>query len=185
VGSHLRWLRSRRGAVEHAIDDLASGKSKRRSDAAIWIWSRQGERFTAEERTRCIQALTPVAVADPDAATRGQAIAALVSLEAPGVADLVLAALEDPDWGVRMIVAGEIGPVNDPRVVDALVRLLGDEDGFVRESAAIGLEQQGEPRALGPLRAMEANERDSAARKRARHAIRVLAERDSNRSESP
>jgi HEAT repeat protein len=179
MGSLLGWLRSRRanvhrGKVQRVIKDLGSSKSKRRSDAAIWIWSRRGKGFTPEERSQCVRALTPVAAADSDPATRAQAIAALVALEAPGAADLVLEALSDPDCGVRMIVAGELGPTNDPRVVDALVRLLEDEDGYVRDSAALGLEMQGDPRALGPLRAMVEKERDVAARKDALRAIRVL-----------
>jgi HEAT repeat protein len=177
MGSPRRWLRVRRGSAERAITDLGSSNRKARADAAIRIWARRGKGFTSDEKSRCIQALTPLAVDDPDPAARAQAIAALASLDAPGAVDLVLAALEDPDWGARMIVASELVPMDDSRVLDALVRLLEDEDGFVRDAAAIGLEQQGDPRALAPLRAMLEKERDSGARRSARHAIRRLERR--------
>ena len=78
---------------------------------------------------------------------------------------------------MRMIVASQLEPTGDPRVVDALIDLLSDDDGYVREAAAIGLDRQGDPRALEPLRAMLRGERDTAAKKSAKRAIRVLEKR--------
>jgi HEAT repeat protein len=121
-----------------------------------------------------VEALQPVAEADPDPAARAQAIAALVGLRVEGSVDLALAALVDPDSGMRTIAASEIESTGDPRVVDALLDLLNDADGYVREAAAIGLDRQGDPRALEPLRAMLGRERDNAAKKSAERTIRVL-----------
>jgi HEAT repeats len=177
-GSWWSRLRDRwpwRTTVASAIADLGDHSERRRSNAAIWVWSRGHDSFTADERHQLASALRPVATADPDPATRAQAIAALVELGADGSVDLALAALRDPDWGTRMIVASELAPTHDQRVVDALVALLDDEEGFVRGAAAIGLEKQGDPRALEPLRAMVRREReDLAAKKDAKHAIRTL-----------
>lgn len=164
--------------VDSAIADLGGSSSNRRAKAGSWVWARgRHDRFTAEERHRLVEALRPVAEADPDPTARAQAIAALVALREDGSVDLALGALRDPDWGMRTIVASEIGPTGDPRVVDALVALLNDADGYVREAAAIGLETQGDPRALEPLRAMLRRERkDRVARAGAKRAIRVLEE---------
>ena len=160
--------------VDGAIADLGDSSRDRRANAGAWVWSRGHDRFNADERHRLVEALQPVADADPDPAARAQAIAALVGLRVDGSVDLALAALRDPDWGMRTIVSSEIGPTGDPRVVDALLDLLNDTDGYVREAAAIGLDRQGDPRALEPLRVMLRRERDAAAKATAKRAIRVL-----------
>jgi HEAT repeat protein len=161
--------------VDGAVADLGDSSRDRRAKAGAWVWGRGYDRFSAVERHRLVEALQPVAEADPDPAARAQAIAALVELRVNGSVDLALAALRDPDWGMRMIVASQIGPTGDPRVVDALVVLLHDADGYVREGAAIGLERQDDPRALEPLRAMlRRGEPDSAAKASAKRAIRAL-----------
>jgi HEAT repeats len=167
--------------VDGAIADLGDSSRDRRANAGAWVWGHGYDRFSADERHRLVEALQPVAEADPDPAARAQAIAALVGLRVDGSVDLALAALRDPDWGMRMIVASQIGPTGDPRVVDALVALLNDADGYVREGAAIGLERQGDPRALEPLRAMlRRGERDRAAKASAKRAIRVLKKQASS-----
>jgi HEAT repeat protein len=160
--------------VDGAIADLGDSSRDRRANAGAWVWGRGYDRFSADERRRLVEALQPVAEADPDPAARSQAIAALVGLRVDGSVDLALAALVDPDWGMRTIVASEIESTGDPRVVDALLDLLNDADGYVREAAAIGLDRQGDPRALEPLRAMLGRERDDAAKKSAKRTIRVL-----------
>jgi HEAT repeat protein len=161
--------------VDGAIADLGDSSRDRRINAGAWVWGHKYDHFGADERHRLVEALQPVAEADPDPAARAQAIAALVELRADGSVDLALAALRDPDWGMRLIVASQMGPTGDPRVVDALVVLLKDSDGYVREGAAIGLERQGDPRALEPLRAMlRRGKRDRATKASAKRAIRVL-----------
>jgi HEAT repeat protein len=169
VRLHRLWT-----TVDGAIADLGDSSWDRRVKAGAWVWGRGYDHFSADERRRLAEALQPVAEADPDPAARAQAIAALVGLRVDGSVDLALAALRDPDWGMRTVVASEIGSTGDPRVVDALLDLLDDPDGYVREAAAIGLDRQGDPRALDPLRAMLRRESDSAARRSARRAIRVL-----------
>lgn len=167
--------------VDGAIADLGDSSRDRRANAGAWVWGHGYDRFSADERHRLVEALQPVAEADPDPAARAQAIAALVGLRVDGSVDLALAALRHPDWGMRMIVASQIGPTGDPRVVDALVALLNDADGYVREGAAIGLERQGDPGALEPLRAMlRRGERDRAAKASAKRAIRVLKKQASS-----
>ena len=163
--------------VDGAIADLGDSSRSRRADAGAWIWGHGYDHFSADERPRLVEALGPVAEADPDPAARAQAIAALVLLRVDGSVDLALAALRDPYWGMRMIVASQIESTGDPRVVDALIDLLNDEDGYVREAAAIGLDRQRDPRALEPLRAMLRGERDRGAKKSAKQAIRVLETR--------
>jgi hypothetical protein len=163
--------------VDGAIADLGDSSRSRRAGAGAWIWGHGYDHFSADDRRRLVEALRPVAEADPDPAARAQAIAALVGLRVDGSVDLALAALRHPDWGMRMIVASQIEPTEDPRVVDALIDLLSDDDGYVREAAAIGLDRQGDPRALEPLRAMLRGERDTAAKKSAKRAIRVLKKR--------
>jgi HEAT repeat protein len=176
--SRLRLSRRLWTTVDGAIADLGDSGRDRRSNAATWVWARGFDRFGAEERHRLVEALRPVAEADPDSAARAQAIAALVALRGDGSVELALAALRDPDWGMRTIVASEIGPTGDPRVVDALVLLLNDADGYVREAAVIGLDKQGDPRALEPLRAMLRRERkDAGAKAAAKRAIRELEKR--------
>jgi HEAT repeat protein len=165
--------------VDGAIADLGDSSRDRRANAGTWVWGRGYDRFSADERRRLAESLQPVAEADPDPAARVQAIAALVGLRVDGSVDLALAALRDPDWGMRTIVASEIGSTRDPRVVDALLDLLNDADGYVREAAAIGLDRQGDPRALEPLRAMLRREPDTAAKRSAKRAIRVLEKRAS------
>lgn len=140
--------------VDGAIADLSDSSRDRRANAGTWVWGHGYDRFSADERRRLVEALQPVAEADPDPAARAQAIAALVGLRVGGSVDLALAALRSPDRGMRTIIASQIGPTGDPRVVDALAVLLNDTDGYVREGAAIGLERQGDPRAVEPLRAM-------------------------------
>ena len=166
--------------VDGAIADLGDSSRDRRANAGAWVWGQGYDRFNADERHRLVEALQPVAEADPDPAARAQAIAALVGLRVAGSVDLALGALSDPDWGMRVIVASQMGQTGDPRVVDALVVLLNDADGYVREGAAIGLERQGDPRALEPLRAMLRRERDGAAKASAKRAIRVLKKQASS-----
>ena len=166
--------------VDGAIADLGDSSRDRRANAGAWVWGRGYDHFSADERRRLAEALQPVAEADPDPAARAQAIAALVGLRVDGSVELALAALRDPDWGMRMIVAAELESTEDPRVVDALLDLLSDADGYVREAAAIGLDRQGDPRALEPLRAMLGRERDTAAKRSAKRAIRVLEKRASS-----
>jgi HEAT repeat protein len=163
--------------VDGAIADLGDSSRDRRANAGAWVWGRGYDRFSADERRRLAAALQPVAEADPDPAARAQAIAALVELRVDGSVDLALAALRDPDWAMRTIVASEIAATGDARVVDALLDLLNNVDGYVREAAAIGLDRQGDPRALEPLRAMLGRERDTAAKRAAKRAIRALEKR--------
>jgi HEAT repeat protein len=107
--------------------------------------------------------------------THAEAVAALIALDADGAVELALTALRDPRTEVRHIVAAQLAPTGDRRVVDALVELLDDADGFVREAATIGLQSQGDPAALGPLRARLRRERkDRAAKAGAKRAIRAL-----------
>jgi HEAT repeat protein len=163
--------------TDGAIEDLGDSSRSRRANAGAWIWGHGYDHFSADERRRLTDALQPVAEADPDPAARAQAIAALVELRVDGSVELALAALRDPDWGMRTIVAAEIAPTGDPRIVDALLDLLDDADTYVREAAIIGLDRQGDPRALGPLRAMRRSERSPPVKKRARRAIRALKKR--------
>ena len=88
--------------VDGAIADLGDSSRDRRANAGAWVWGRGYDRFSADERHRLVEALQPVAEADPDPAARAQAIAALVGLRVDGSVDLALAALRDPDWGMRM-----------------------------------------------------------------------------------
>jgi hypothetical protein len=167
--------------VDGAIADLSDSSRDRRANAGAWVWGHGYDRFSADERHRLVEALQPVAEADPDPAARAQAIAALVGLRVDGAGDLAHAPHPSDDRGMGTIVASQIGPTGDPRVVDALVVLLNDTDGYVREGAAIGLERQGDPRAVEPLRAMlRRGERDTAAKKSARRAIRVLKKQASS-----
>jgi HEAT repeat protein len=161
--------------VDSAVADLAEANEHRRSNAAIWVWSRGRGRFSATERDRLTAALAPIATGEGDPATSAQAIAALVALRAGGSVELALAALRDPRREVRHIVAAELGPTGDRRIVDALVGLLDDPDGFVREAATIGLQHQGDPAALEPLRALVDREHeDLVARARAKQTIKAL-----------
>jgi HEAT repeat protein len=170
-----------RTTVDGAITDLGDSSRDRRANAGAWVWGHGCDHFSDDERHRLVEALRPVAEADPDPAARAQAIAALVELRVDGSVDLALAALRDPDWGMRLIVASQMGPTGDPRVVDALVFLLNEADGYVREGAAIGLARQGDPRALEPLRRMlRRGERDRAAKASAKRAIRVLTKQPTN-----
>ena len=123
--------------VDGAIADLSDFSRDRRANAGAWVWGQGYDRFNADERRRLVEALQPVAEADPDPAARPQAIAALVGLRVAGSVDLALAALWDADSGMRLIVASQMGPTGDPHVVDALVVLLNDADGYVREAAAM------------------------------------------------
>jgi HEAT repeat protein len=174
--------RLRRTTVESAICDLADDSKHRRSNAAIWVWARGRDRFSAADRARLIEALEPIAANDDDPATRAQAVVALVGLGADGAVDTALTALRDQRADVRHIVAAQLGPTGDRRVVEALVALLDDTDGFVREAATIGLEQQGDPAALEPLRAMISRERrDVVAKAGAKRAIAALEKRGRTR----
>jgi HEAT repeat protein len=163
--------------VDGAIVDLGDSSQHRRANAGAWVWGRGYDHFSTEERRRLAEALQPVADSDPDPAARAQAIAALVALRVDGSVDLALGALREPDWAMRTIVASQIEATGDPRVVDALLDLLNDPDGYVREAAAIGLDRQGDLRALEPLRAMLRRERDTAAKRSAKRAIRALEKR--------
>jgi HEAT repeat protein len=164
-----------RPTVDSVIDDLRDGNEHRRSNAAIWVWSRGRAAFRDEERARLIEALTPLATGAGDPVTSAEVVAALVALEADGAIELALTALRDPRREVRHVVAGQLAPTGDRRVGDALVELLDDADGFVREAATIGLQSQADPAALGPLRAMLRREReDRAAKAGAKRAIRAL-----------
>jgi hypothetical protein len=96
--SRLRLPQVRR-TVPSAVADLGDRSENRRGGAAIWVWSRGHDRFSAEERHRLAAALRPVAEADPDPAARAQAIVALVALGVDSSVDLALAALRDPDRG--------------------------------------------------------------------------------------
>jgi HEAT repeat protein len=177
--------RLRRTTVDSAIADLGHRSEDRRSNAAIWVWSRGRDHFGADERDRLAEVLRPVAMRDPDPTTRAEAIVALVALGVAGAVDLALTALRSSHAGVRQIVAAQIGATGDQRVVDALVVLLDDPDGFVREAATIGLELQGDPRALEPLRAMVRRERkDAVAKAGAKRTIRAL-EKQARRSMRP
>ena len=170
--------RFRRTTVDSAVADLAGGSEHRRSNAAIWVWARGRDGFSAADRERLIEALEPIATGDGDPVAHAQATTALVALGAEAAVELALAALRDQRGEVRHIVAAQIGPTGDPRVVDALVALLDDADGFVREGATIGLERQGDPGALAPLRAMVRRERrDVVAKAGAKRAIRAFEKR--------
>ena len=165
----------RRWSVDSAIAKLQDEKERHRLDAAIWVWSRDAGHFSDEEQTRLIEVLEASATGDESDAVRNQAIAALVRLQAPAAADLVLSALRDPHPMTRYTVASELGPTGDPRIVDRLIALLDDDDGYVREGAALGLSAQNDPRAIDPLTAMlERGERDSAANAAAKRAIASL-----------
>jgi HEAT repeat protein len=164
-----------RPTVDSVIDDLRDGNERRRSDAAIWVWSRGHAHFSGEDRARLIDALTPIATDTHQPVASAEAVTALVALDADGAVELALTALRDSRTEVRHIVAAQLAPTGDRRVVDALVALLNDADGFVREAATIGLQNQGDPVALEPLRAMLRRERtDRAAKAGARRAIRAL-----------
>jgi len=164
-----------RPTVESSIEDLTHGNEHRRERATIWVWSRGRERFSGDERDRLIEALAPLATDAQHPITRAEAVTALVALEADGAIELALTELRDQRSEVRHIVAGQICATGDRRVVDALVKLLDDADGYVREAATIGLQSQGDPVALGPLRAMLRHERsDRAAKAGAKRAIRAL-----------
>ena len=178
-----RLRRHVRPTVDSAIGDLMAEDEYRRERAAIWVWSRGREHFSADERARLIEALAPLATDDTPPIARADAVSALVALEADGAAELALTALRDPRTEVRHIVASQLAPTGDRRVVDALVELLDDADGYVREAATIGLQSQGDAVALGPLRGMLRRERsDRAAEAGAKRAIRAL-EKAANRSD--
>jgi HEAT repeat protein len=165
----------RRWSADSAIAKLQDQNERHRLDAAIWVWSRDAGHFSEEERIRLIDVLEVNATADESDAVRNQAISALVRLQAPAAADLVLGALRDPDPMTRYTVASELGPTGDPRIVDQLIALLDDDDGYVREGAALGLSAQNDSRAIDPLAAMlERGEQDSAARAAAKRAIASL-----------
>jgi HEAT repeat protein len=176
---HSWWRRLRhrlrRTTVDSAVADLTSGDKELRSDAAIWVWARGRDSFSADEKSRLIGALGPIAKSEEPSISTAQAIAALVALGADGAVELALAALRDPRPEVRHIVAAQLTPTGDRRVVEVLVALLNDTDGFVREAAATGLQYEGDPVALEPLRAMERREReDLVAKRSANRAIKAL-----------
>jgi HEAT repeat protein len=171
----IRIKLPRRWTVDTAIARLQRPEERHRVNAAIWVWSRDANQFSDEQRMRLIDVLTETATADESAAVRSQSISALVRLRAPAAADLALGALVDADPMTRYTVAAELGPTGDPRIVDQLIALLEDDDGYVREGAALGLSTQNDSRAIEPLRAMiERGESDSAAKAAAKRAIASL-----------
>ena len=161
--------------VDGAIADLGDSSRDRRANAGAWVLGHGYDRFSTDERHRLVEALQPVAEADPDAAARAQAIAALVGLRVEGSVDLALAALSDPDRGMRLIVASQMGPTGDPRGRGCPCRLVERRRRLRAGRGSDGLERQGDPWALEPLRAMlRRGERDRAAKASAKRAIRVL-----------
>jgi hypothetical protein len=168
----------RRTTVDLAVADLTDGDSHDRSDAAIWVWARGRDRFSADEKVRLIRALRPLATSDGDPVTTAQAVAAMLALGADGAVEMALTALRDPRRQVRHIVAAQLTPTGDRRVVEALVALLDDTDGYVREAAIMGLEREGEVAALEPLRALVRREHEDLVVKRgAKRVIRALEHR--------
>jgi HEAT repeat protein len=150
----------RKRGVDELLALLSDPDPKVRSNAAGALWERSDD-LSEADRARCIAALEPLAIGDPDPLVKTDAIEALVELDAPGAVDLALAALQHPDSTVREMAVGCLVGFPDPRVVGALLPLLQDRDGDVRVSAAIALGVRGDPAALEPLRAMVQRERRS------------------------
>ncbi|MFC1672264.1 HEAT repeat domain-containing protein, partial [Planctomycetota bacterium] len=116
------------------------------------------------------------ALKDEDRGLRRHAALALgIKGDASALRELLIAMKdEDEDWLVRLWAAELVGKLGDSRGVDMLIPVLKGEWQFPRGVAAESLGEIGDPRALGPLKAMLQIDQESDVRKKAQEAIAKL-----------
>lgn len=161
-----------KGIHEH-LRLLAQGSDKQRADVANALWGYSTE-LSPDEAEAAIGGLM-TATGDPDPTVRGNAIAAVLELKAPGAVDVAMAALSDPDWFVRTIVTAQLGHQDhDAAIVAAVTPLLSDPNEFVRAQAAGALGNQGDPKSIPALELMLQQEKDVDAKDAAKEALARL-----------
>lgn len=163
------------GVDEEVLTALATGDSKEKLEVANALWG-ASEHLSPEDRARVIPALE-VATEDQDCEVRGNAVAALLNLDAPGAVDIAHRALGDAEWFVRTAAAAELGHHGDPASAPHIVPLLRDSEAFVRAQAAGAMMNLGYVEAIPALEEMLKLEKDSDAKDAAEDALAVLRAR--------
>ena len=163
--------------AEDGVDDeivglLGTGDPKEKTDIANAIWG-ASDHLSPEDRSRVIPALE-VACEDEEPEVRGNAIAALLNLDAPGAADRGRSALGDSDWFVRTVATAELGHHGDSASGPFVLPLLNDPDPFVRAQAAGAVRNLRYLDAIPGLEAMVKVEKDPDAKAAAEEALAVL-----------
>src|SRR6266581_5383104 len=106
-------------------------------------------------------------LADPDDATREEAVQALAAQPDTKATGALIEALEDEYWAIRMYASHALAKIGGERVMEALVPLMGDPIKECRDAAVEGFVTMGAPaveRLITALRDERWRVRESAAR---------------------
>lgn len=160
------------GVDQEILTALTTGDPKEKAEVANALWG-ASEKLSPEDRARMIPALE-VAAEDQHAEVRGNAIGALLNLDAPGAVQRAHAALGDADWWVRTVSAAELGHHGDPSSGPHIVPLLRDSEGFVRAQGAGAVMNLGYVEAIPALEEMLKVENDADPKEAAEEALAVL-----------
>ncbi len=165
------------GVDQEVVAVLTTGDSKQKVEVANALWG-ASDNLSPEDRARVIPALE-VAADDQHGEVRGNAVAALLNLDAPGAVDIGHRALGDVEWFVRTVAAAELGHHGDPTSAPHIVPLLRDSEAFVRAQAAGAMMNLGYVEAIPALEEMLQLEKDPDAKEAAEDALAVLRVRSS------